>query len=162
MIPEPPGILLGRPPDDGAKCIPFLREITGRERVDVLQKQGIASKMYREIKPDIVLRLIAKIALGFAVTGYGLDSFDPSAIRKIILRRDTNPYYLVGGTTADMNEFPTPRGKIVAHRIVGYKYEIGLVPYLLFQIQLFTYLNAPIYTVAVGKLTQTGLNKLNP
>lgn len=159
-IHEPAGIFLGRSPEMGGRAQMFVRQITGRDRIDRLSKQGIEPLIYREIKPDLLLRLIAKVALGFAVEGYGLDSFD-ATVRDIILRRDTNPYYWAGGITLDMDEFPPPSGNSVLHRFVGYTREIAGVQYLVIQLQLFAYLGAPIYAVVVGKLTETGLKKFN-
>jgi hypothetical protein len=96
MQQEPAGILLGHSPDQGTKGIPFIREITGRDRVEALTAQGIKAltaqgvdaKIYREIKPDLIARLYAKIALGFAVVGPGLEGFE-SRVLDVILRRDT-------------------------------------------------------------------------
>lgn len=159
---EPAGILTGRSPEEGAKGYPFVRFIGGRERVERLKKQGIDSKVYREFKPDLFLRLIAKIALGITVAAYGLDSFEPT-VRDIILRRDTNAFYWVGGVTKEMmDEFPPPSDKTVVHRIVGYKRDIAGVPYLVMQVQLFAGLGlgAPCYAAIVGKLPQTDLRKL--
>jgi HNH endonuclease len=157
ITPEPAGILLGHPPEKkvtGGNI--FVRQITGRERVDRLSRRGISAKIYREFQPDLILRLIAKIALGFAVAGYGLSGFD-ATVRDAILRRDTNAHYWVGGTTQDMDQFPPPSTPMVLHRVVSYMREIEGVPYLLIQLQLFAFLNTPIYTVVVGKLTETGL-----
>jgi hypothetical protein len=98
---EPAGILEGRSPNEGAKGYPFIRFIGGRERGERLKEQGIDSKVYREFKADLFLRLIAKIALGFAVAAWSLDSFEPT-VRDIILRRDTNLFYWVGGVTKEM------------------------------------------------------------
>jgi hypothetical protein len=155
---EPAGILLGRTPNVVGRMQPFIREITDRDRIERLKDLNIAAKVYREIQPDLILRMIAKIALGFAAAAYGLKAFEPT-LQNVILRRDTNPYYWVGGTTPEMNEFPRARGPDTLHRVSGYMRQIESVPYLLFQLQLFSYLDAPTYTAVVGKLTQDGMDR---
>jgi len=161
--PEPAGILLRRQPDEGAKWDPWVRQITGRERVDPLLKKGISAKIYREIQPDLLLRLFAKIALGVTFASFGgvsLFAFN-NMLSGIVLRRDTNPFYLVGGTTAEMDEFPTPPNKIIAHRAVVYNKTVNNISYLAIQLQLFAYLGTPIYTVIAGPLTEIGMKKLS-
>jgi HNH endonuclease len=150
MIPEPAGILLGRSPGQGVKFQPFVRQLGGRERVELLKQRGIEAKLYRELKPDLFLRLVAKIALGYAVASYGLDAFEPT-VRDVILRRDTDPFHWVGGVTKEMNEFPTPSGKPLAHRIVAYKRDVAGTPHFVVQLQLLAFLAAPSYAVVVGK-----------
>ena len=78
----------------------------------------------------------------------------------MILREDANPFYWVGGTTQEMIKFPPPSGQLVLHRVVLDTREIERVPYLLVQVQLFAYLDAPIFTVVVGKLTKAGMDKI--
>jgi hypothetical protein len=158
MNPEPAGVLLGHSPDQETKIIPFVRQITGRDRIEALKARGIKALVYREIRPDRIARLYAKIALGFAVAGPGLQSFEP-VILDAILREDSNPFYWVGGTTQDMYKFPPPKGPLLLHRVIFYMHEIERIPHLLSQIQLFAYLDAPIFTIVVGKLTKTGMNE---
>jgi hypothetical protein len=160
VVHEPAGILSGHAPD---QCplgyTAFVRQITGRERVDRLTEQGVPVKVYRELRPDLLLRLVTKIALGFAVAGPTLSSFRPS-VQDVILRRGTNPFYWAGGTTQEMIRFPPPSGPLVLHRVTAFMHEINHVQHLLIQIQLFAYLGTPIYTVVVGELTETGVNNL--
>jgi hypothetical protein len=167
---EPPGVLQGRHIDQGSRGQIFVRQITGRDRVEQLTAQGIDAKIYREFQPDLLMRLIAKIALGFSVGGYSLECFRPlPRLQQIILQRDVNPYHLAGGTTKEMDEFPEPQASLklgqvptVLHRMVGYMRVIQGVAYLAFQLQLFAYLDTPIYTVVVGELTAAGLKKFKP
>jgi hypothetical protein len=150
-IPEPAGIIIGRSPKQGVKFLPFFRGLTSRERVDRLKEQNIEAKQYRELKPDLFLRLLAKIALGFAVANYGLGGFEPT-VREVILRRDTNAYHWVGGITKEMDEFPPPSGKPLPHRIVAYERLIAGTRYIVVQLQLFAFLAAPGYAVVVGRV----------
>lgn len=151
-IHEPAGILMGRPPEAGSKGQLSLHEIGGRERVDRLTKRGIKSLLYREFKPDLLMRLVVKMAFGFAVAKYGLDFFDPT-VQDVILRRDSSPYHWAGGVTKAMDEFPRPSGKVVLHRFVGYTRQIAGELYLVVQLQLFAYIGAtPGYAVVVGKV----------
>jgi len=156
---EPAGILMGRSPETGAKGYPFVRFVGGQERVEQLKAKGIASKLYREFQPDLFLRVATKMALGFAVAGYGLESFEPT-VGDVILRRGSNPYYWIGGVTKEIDEFPPPISKRILHRIVGYRRDIAGMPYLVIQLQLFAFLGTPMYAAVVGKLTQAGLSKL--
>ena len=68
-----------------------------------------------------------------------------------------------------MDEFPEPQASLqlgqvptVLHRVVGYMRIIQGVAYLAFLLQLFAYLDTPIYTVVVGELTAAGLKKFKP
>jgi hypothetical protein len=152
-IHEPAGILVGRSPEAGSKGQMFLHQIAGsKQRIAKLKEQGIETRQYREFKPDLLIRLVAKMALGFGVAQYGFDHIEPT-VRDVILRRDTNPYHWGGGVTREMDEFPPPFGKTVLHRFVGYTREIARVSYLVIQLQLFAYLGAtPGYAVVVGKV----------
>jgi hypothetical protein len=156
--PEPAGIILGRPANWVGPSYLSIHQITGPDQVNRLKEQGIEARLYRELKPTLVLRMIIKIAMGFAVATYGLAGFRP-AVRGVILGRDGNPHYWAGGTTAGMAEFPAPIGPITLHRAAVFPKEVGGLPYLAVQLQLFTYLNTPIYTVVVGHLTKAGLDK---
>jgi hypothetical protein len=160
MMHEPAGILLGKSPEAPSTVQPFIRQITDANRVKSLQEQNIAAKLYREIKPDLIMRLIVKIALGVAVAACGIDGFKAS-VCDLILRRDKSPYYLAGGTTQEMVEFPEPLSKgPIVHRVVAYSRNIGSTPHLLVQLQLFAFLEAPIYTVVIGPITPEGLSRL--
>jgi hypothetical protein len=157
---EPAGLLLGRPPEAPGSGQPFVREIAGRDRVDNLKKQNIEAKIYREIQPDLILRFMAKVALGVAVVACGLDGFVPF-IRPLILTREGNVFHWIGGTTQEMDEFPPPISKgPLAHRVVAFRRDLDLRAHLLVQIQLFAFLNTPIYTAVVGRLTENGINRL--
>ena len=161
FIHEPPGILSGHPPDKPGTIQPFICQITDRDRVENLKKQNIEAKIYREIQPDLILRFLAKMALGVAVVACGLDGFIPF-IRPLILTRDGNASHWIGGTTKQMDEFPPPISKEpLAHRVVAFRRDIGLEAHLLVQIQLFAFLGAPIYTAVVGRLTPNGINRLD-
>lgn len=155
---QPAGILQGRDPNAGSHGVPFVRQITGDERVKSLEARGIRALHYRELQPDLFARFIAKVALGVAVAVYGLDGF-LNAVSDVILRRDTNPYHWVGGTTPGMSEFPPPSGAMVLHRVLAYRRDLGDVPHLLVQLQLCTHLDAPFYTVVVGKMTAEGVEQ---
>ncbi len=158
---EPPGILVGRPPEHGGTALPFVREITGRDRVENLKGQNIEAKYYRELKPDLVLRFLAKVALGIAVASCGVDGFTPF-IRPLVLTREGNAAHWIGGTTKRMYEFPPPISRQpLLHRVVAFRHDIGLKAHLLVQIQLFAFLGTPIYTAVVGRLTQNGINRLD-
>jgi hypothetical protein len=159
---EPAGIILGKEPGARTEVRPFILPITDATRVANLEKQGIPVYHYREIKPDLILRLIAKIALGYAVASVGLDGFEPAAIRETILQRAVSPFYLVGGSTPAMIHLPNNAERPTPHKVMIFGYGIGRTVYVAAQIQLFAYLNAPIYTVIVGKMTQAGLDKLHP
>ena len=109
VVHELAGILSGHAPDQAPlSYTTFVRQITGRERVDVLTEQGVPVNVYRELRPDLLLSLVTKIAFGFAVAGPGLASFHPS-VQDVILRRDTNPFYWAGGTTQESIRFPPIR-----------------------------------------------------
>lgn len=147
VTPAPPGILVGREPNAPTPFIPFIRRISD----DGSGKE----KLYREIKPDPVLRMIAKIALGFAASVFDADSFI-TTVRDVILGTDPHISYWVGGTTREMDEFPPPNGNgVVGHRSVAYHQDISGEPHLLVQVQLFAYLNTPIFTVVVGKIADS-------
>lgn len=160
--PEPAGILIGRPLEVGPKVIPFVKTLGGRSRVLRLKKRNIPALLYRELRPEIIMRLIAKISLGFAIASYGHESFNSSLIRNIILSPNIYPYHIIGGTTAEMVEFPPNSSPSALHRVVGFPQFIGDDLYLLYQVQIFAYLGAPIFTIVMGKLTQAGIDKLIP
>jgi hypothetical protein len=76
-----------------------------------------------------------KAALGFAVSVYGLQCFDATDARRIILKQEPDVHRWVGGTFKEMAEVVPQPGHI--HLIAIYTQEIGGLPYLMAQISLF-------------------------
>lgn len=151
--------LLGLPGESGTQW--FFCKVTDWE---TLREPGSAPKpnwAYRELEIDYLGRLLAKIAFCMAIVAFGVDGFDKREMRSVIKGTHSDWLQLVGGTSPEMNQFPAQVGKIVLHKSVAYSQLVDKKLMGMIQMQLFSYVNAPIYTVVVGELNQAGVDKLN-
>jgi hypothetical protein len=153
-----PGIMRSAPPEQGTTGTPRVIFLTDNQPVERLKKAGISPILYQSFQPDKISRLLAKIALGIAVGTFGIDSFTP-IIRDVILNQSSNPYYLVGGTTHDFMHLKNYYVCGTIHESVAFIHHVNNEPHVLVQIQLFCYLDTPIYTVVVGKMTSEEYEK---
>src|SRR6266849_3154075 len=143
-----PGIMLGIPPND---TIPFRIHLrTLRTKIEGLAKEFkltpqrgfLLTKFY----PSAFLLLLAKIAHGFAVADFGIDSF-LHRLTPLILNKqtaDTLPY-LIGCDERPLE--PTHR----LHEIGFGSTEIKGITYCLVTVRLFAMLGSPRYVVVVGE-----------
>jgi len=89
-------------------------------------------------------RMIAKIALSFAMTVYKMGAFTP-LLTDLILEKTENWGEYVGGSPVE--PAPTDAG----HRIQLNRRFVGEDLYLSALVQLFASLNAPVFAAVVGK-----------
>jgi hypothetical protein len=157
LHPEPPGILLDRAPNTPFAIKPWITTIAPPERTQRLTAERGRTLHLKKLEFDKFGRLIMKVALGFAVSIYGLDCFDAKDARRIILKQEPDVHRWVGGTTKEMREVVRQPGHI--HLATVYPQEIRGVPYLMAQISLFSYLCTPVFTAVLGKLTQAGIER---
>lgn len=118
-----------------------------------LRNEGIANswnaigcRTNSSFHPWRFARLLAKIAYGYAVSVAGLDGFEPCLLDYILKGSDKIPRKYIG---CDHRPLPEPRG---LHEL-----SLGSVVYegatlLVVRVRLFSYLLAPEYIVAVGRL----------
>ena len=139
-----PGILAGREPTDSFQLKPWFWVADGEiERQQRLH--GGAGFSSPEFHPTMFCRMLAKIALGFAVammTPKGI-SFEP-LVRDLIVRGSPTPFHLVGGDLVA----PPAATEPVLHEL---KWRLEHPGYLVVTIRLFAELGTPLYHVVVGK-----------
>ena len=154
---EPPGILLGHPPDAPTQGFPWFRTIYSDDRQERLERRAIPLKTFVEFKPDIIARLYAKVGLAIAADIVGYGAFKP-LIQHLITDPASNPYHWVGETTADLDVFPPLGDTDPNHRTQLAAFQVGDRWLIRVQVQMFVFLEAPIFTVVVGELTPAGLS----
>ena len=160
FVADPPGILSGRARDAKFK-LQLFQGFWGDAvaRINKRAAQGLPHQFHRQFNLTLFARFLSKIAIGMVVYGAGLESFDPTDIRKVIVGEDTHWAHLVGGTPDNLLSLAPPaRG----HRITVFQTDIGGTPYAGVQIQLFAQIGTPVYTVIVGKLNEAGVKKFDP
>jgi hypothetical protein len=126
-----PGFLRGVSPGDSGKD--YFRKLW---RFVIMPKETLITPIYveTEFSEVVFLRLIAKIAHGFAVLRYGIDGFEPFFPHY--------PYYL--GTEPDAPPSLASAYYVRNSRIPG---DGSIVE----RVRIFADLGAPIYTAVVGK-----------
>jgi hypothetical protein len=152
---EPPGILVRQPPADTYRNIQIHpRAISDTDaRVKRLLSAGYkGAKTYEEFRIWPFVRLLAKIAHGYAVAEYGVDAFQ-HLLTHVILEEHSVAPYLVGGTPGHWPPEP------VLHRVHTEIHHVGGRSFIIARIRLFAYLvpPVPVYTVVVGELSPTSL-----
>lgn len=96
-------------------------------------------------------RLLAKIAHGFAVALYGIDSFRP-LLPDYILDRNLHLLHVIGGTSTEIPLLqPDIDFRYAIH--VGFR-KIDGKHYVSVLVQLFRYLHLPVYEVIAGEASQ--------
>lgn len=149
------GILLGREPRDEIEGIQYkvvqALPADQEERLARFKAEG-AKKI--EVAPRFGLnpymRLFAKIAHGFAVAEYGLNSFQP-LLPDYILDRDTRLSHIVGSTDLVIQPLPDDsEGNTRSH-----SFNVGILThngahYVVVNVQLFRTLGFPVYQVVAG------------
>jgi hypothetical protein len=159
VVSEPAGIISGRPRGARFDTKSYMKVlIDDSERKQIRKSQGLPAQFHRTFDLALFARFLAKIAIGLAVYTIGLDSFDPTAIRRIMTGEDPLWSYLIGGTLGELVVLE-PLATHVGHRTCVFELDIEEVPHVAVQIQLFGDLGTPIYTVIAGKLNQTGTEK---
>jgi hypothetical protein len=108
----------------------------------------------RLIDLDSYLRMIAKIAHGWAVAHRGLGSFEPLLPDLILGKRPELLPYLLGDTPWEKTESFEGR---LSHMLLLTNLEWKGKSYLLARVWLFAAHNAPAYTVVVGELKRSEL-----
>jgi hypothetical protein len=136
---EIPGIqyqvILPFPPDHDARLQGLKRE--GATQVRVTGNWGLNPFMC----------LLAKIGHGFAVAGYGADSFTP-ILPGYVLDKDRRLSHVIGGTT-DKIQLPEGANPIHAWQL-GIR-SINQKHYVAVHLHLFRYLGYPVYEVIAGE-----------
>jgi hypothetical protein len=155
----PPGIVVGREPSIEVPGIAyrFVFPFPGdhAERLQRLKQEGrTAVHMQIRFGLNNFMCLLAKIGHGFAVAAHGLEGFSP-LLPDYILDKDRRLSHVVGSTTASIILPPvgTPGLDVetashawtVGIRSVGGKHYVAVL------IQLFRYLNFPVYEVIAGE-----------
>lgn len=161
-----PGILIDMSPQDEQKelenigylvvlpLVPYQNDRLQRLRVE--GSTGFAIEGRFGLNP--FTRLLAKIAHGFAVAAYGIDSFQ-ALLPDYILDRDPRLLRVVGGTSVEIPLRPSDTES--RHAIhIGLR-EMDGKHYLSAFVQLFRYLNLPVYEVIVGKPSEGLVRRLS-
>jgi len=106
--------------------------------------------------------LLAKIGHGFAVAGYGPDSFVP-LLPDYILDRDRRLAHVIGGTSEEIAATPPGSGLNSEHAAHAWSLgirSIGGNHYVAVHIQLFRYLGYPVYEVIAGIASEELLTRV--
>lgn len=101
------------------------------------------------VRPDVFLRMLAKIAHGFATMALGYGSFHPT-VTDLILGRERDPLMWVG---CDVER--EPRGANSAHFLRVDTWGVSGREYVGVNLQLFAHTGAPEYIVVVGERSAT-------
>jgi hypothetical protein len=116
-----------------------------------LSRRGIYSWKGRDIKNEMVFRLIAKIAHAYTVAEIGLGNFNPLLVEYI--RYQTGDIHLlIGGTETSEVETDLP------YRLSYEVQEIAGTEYIVVKVQVFASRLAPTFLAVSGSLCETGLS----
>jgi hypothetical protein len=156
---QPPGILIGQTPNTRLNLV--YRVFERRNRTLTPTEQG--TKVFLHFENAAFVRMLAKIAHGFAVGELGLDGFDPDLPDLVLGRNLALASYLIGLS----NEQQPVTSGLLSHQI-GW----GIFPWanrLLIGVRmcLFAVHGTPAYTVIVGVASQRTIQRhqlaeLNP
>jgi hypothetical protein len=141
----PPGILSERPLTDLFQLTRLVAYIDDAARKPATPP-GTEAAVFQPFRPDILCRVLAKIAHGAAVAELGLGGFQPF-LPDLILGRSTYLSHFVGSPL-----YRRPRLPAVP------RYEISLTlrqGYVVAVVRLFADLGLPPYEVIVGPPTPT-------
>lgn len=144
MLPgfAPPGILWGRAPTDKFRVTGLNAYVDGAARKPDVEP-GTQAAVFQKIRPEVVCRVLAKVAHGAAVAELGLAGFQPY-LPDLILGRSTNLSHFVGSALS------RPR------RTAAARYEVTLTlrqGYVIAGVRLFADLGIPPYEIVVGTPT---------
>jgi hypothetical protein len=139
----PPGVLIGRDPDEMVSYEAWVAYDPDEFRKHIPKdKDGID---LGPGQPEPFLRLLAKMAHGFAVAELGQPSFDP-VLREFIRDMPLRAANWIGG------DLENPPREPALHRIGIHFEQVGTVRYVVVTIRLFCFLGTPQYHVVVGSL----------
>ncbi len=155
------GILVGRPPTLEIPGISYLvilpHPADHDERLKRFKRKDEATiiSITGNWGLNNFMCLLAKVGHGFAVAGYGADSFNP-LLPNYILDRDRCLGHVIGGTSeiiatpspeTDLNLQSSVHAWCLGIRSVNGKHYVSV------QIHLFRYLGYPVYEVIAGEAT---------
>jgi hypothetical protein len=149
LLLQPPGILAGRLPTDEFEG-QFWTAFSAEEMdAYVGDDEGM---VLGPINPNTFARMLAKIAHAYAVGYYGYGTFKPLILDLILGKTETANYW-VGGDI----KLPAAHTEQVLHDMHGGYWSVdGLKTYLVVTIQLFAFLQSPIYHIVVGEVDGPG------
>ena len=124
----------------------FNRPIKTSKNPDADHSKRDQEQSYMKINPGLLCRFLAKIAHGCAVADRGLGNFEPYLLT-LILGDTSQAGYLVGGS-ADVSD----GSENSLHEIRIQYRNLGKDRLVVVQIQLFSFLSAPVYQVVAGRL----------
>jgi hypothetical protein len=152
----PPGILLGFPPSDQVtwhswQFIDTSGQAATRQRK--LKAAGLRGALaIAKIDVFAFMRVLAKVAHGFAVHNVGLGGFRPTLLPIISGESNYVSHYVGGTFISGPGPFPWPTLS-VPYQIIPFEVPIGGEQYLGARIRLFATVRplTPIYTVIFGQ-----------
>lgn len=146
MLPgfSPPGVLWGRPPTDQFQVTRLNTYVDGAARKPALDA-GTEAAVFQQLSPDVLCRVLAKIAHGAAVAELGLSGFLP-LLPDLVLGRSTHLSHFVGSPISRSRQAAKARYEITLNLRQGY---------IVATVRLFADLRLPAYEVVVGTLAPT-------
>lgn len=151
-----PGALEGRPPSP-AVCKDNWVWVSDkfRQYSDNLRKPGDKKwTLAFQFNTDVFIRGLAKIAHGFATAHFGFGTFKPF-LPNLILGKDKNSGFLVGGWAPATEPAQLPQGRIeaVGHELSFMQFGDDVTGHrlLVASVRLFPFTGAPTYCAVLGE-----------
>jgi hypothetical protein len=139
---RPPGLLCGAKREDSDNN--SIQGIWHHVQAPAQGEPKEPSHVEVQLHLILQLKLIAKIAHGYATYRYGIDGFDPFLTDFIRGQNFSNPSFLIGG---EFGPIPPPiKG---TWHIKSSRLPAGNL--VLVRVRLFAHLGAPVYVAVVGK-----------
>jgi hypothetical protein len=160
---EPPGLMHERVPAPIPNCA--IWNWAAADLDDHMKRfRQPSDKRWRfqhSLKPHVFARLLAKIVHALAVARFGIDSFRPF-LPDLILGKDPNAAYLIGGAAGPTDPTPTPEGRSEQPHLFSLCAMAApqKPPVLVATVRLFPFTGSPTYYVIAGEPTAALLAEL--